>query len=149
MALPDVFTLAAASARASGISTASIADGANFLGEAIDNATNLDLAADLELVWSCASAPVADKVFKVYLLYALNGVNYEDGAGNGTGIGDVDPKAPVVGAAAVYADTASHRYLIRGVPLEPLPFKILVANETGQAATVSVNVKTYHEQVGE
>lgn len=147
MALPDVFQLTSASSRTSGLSAVSIAIGSNYLGAAIDNASNLDLQADVELVWSCGTAPTADKVLEVYLLYALDGTNYEDGAGNGTGTGDVDPKAPLIGAAPVYANTSSHRYLIRGVPLEPLPFKVLVKSELDQAATVTVNVKTYREQV--
>ena len=149
MALPDSFQLTAASSRTSGISDASIIAGANYLGAAINNASNLDLQADVELAWSCGTSPTADKVLEVYLLYALDGTNYEDGAGNGTGSGDVDPKAPMIGAVPVYANTSGHRYLIRGVPLEPLSFKVLVKSELDQTATVTVNVKTYKQQVAD
>jgi hypothetical protein len=141
MALPDTFALTVGVSRASGITSASLTAGANYLGSAIDNSTNLDLYADIEIVWSCSLTPTADAVLEVYLLYSLDGTNYEDGSTS------VDPKAPMAGAAPVYADTATHRYLIRGVSLEPLAFKALVKSEINQAATVTVNIITYREQV--
>ena len=141
MSLPDVMQLTTGAIRTSGINAASVAAGANCLGSVIDNSSNLDFHADVELVWSCSTAPTADRVLEVYLLYALDGTNFEDGDAS------TDPRAPVMGAVPVFANTSVHRFLVRGIPLEPLAFKVLVKSRLDQAATITVNIKTYREQV--
>lgn len=133
--------------RTTGISSASIATGANWLGAEINNATNNDPYADIEITWSYASAPTAAKKMDVYLLYAMDGTNYEQGAGDGTGTGDVDPLAGcLIGSVSPSADTTAHRKVIATrMELLAYPFKILVANvDTAQTATVTVLCKTYY-----
>ncbi len=144
MALPDYSKLVGGDARTSGISLASISTGANYLGSEINNAANLDEFADIEVVWSFGTNPTAGQPLKVYILYAFDGSNYEDGAGVGTGSGDVDPfPHSLVDTIGVLADTGTHRVLLRDIPLEPYKFKVLVMNDaTGQTATVTVNVIT-------
>jgi hypothetical protein len=146
MTLPDTIRLTSGMSRSSGISSASIVAGSNYLGVSIDNAVNQDVYASVEVVWQCGTAPTADAVIEVYLLYAMDGSNYEDGAGTGTGSGDVDPKTPIVGAVPVYADTAAHRHLVRNIPLEPYPMKVLLKSEIDQTAVCTVNMKTYNDQ---
>ncbi len=149
MPLPDTIRLTAGTTRSSGIASASVAAGSNYLGNVIDNAANLDAYASIEIVWQCIGAPSADKVLEVYLLYAMNGSDYEDGDGDGTGSGDVDPKSPLVGVAPISTDANTHRYLIRNIPLEPYPVKVLLKSGSDQPAVCSVNVTTYNDQTVE
>lgn len=146
MALPDYIGPVAGTSRTSGISSASVATTANYLGSAIDNATNLDSIADIEFVWSYATAPTANTSLRLYILYAFDGTNYEEGAGDGTGTGDVDPLPHcLIRSVSPPADTSAHRACF-SVPIEPYKFKLLVMNvDTGQTATVTVNVKTRKE----
>lgn len=143
MALPDFIGNVAGSSRTSGIAAASVATAANYLGSEIDNATNLDDIADIELAWSYTSAPTAAKTLSLHLLYALDGTNYEEGAGDGSGTGDVDPLAStLITAVSPTADTSAHRRVL-SVPLLPYKFKLLVRNvDTAQTAAVTVLIKT-------
>lgn len=143
MALPDSIGALGGTTRTSGIAAAAIASGANYLGSAIDNATNLDDIADIEIVWAYATAPTASKTLSLHLLYAMDGTNYEEGAGDGTGTGDVDPLACTeITAISPAADTSTHRKFI-SVDIAPYACKLLVRNvDTAQEAAVTVNIKT-------
>jgi len=143
MAPPDTIQLEGGTSRTSGISSQSITAGSNYLGSAIDNSSNLDMFADIEIEWSCATAPTADKNLELYLLYAQDGTNYEDGDSS------TDPKVAPAGVAPAYADTATHRKVIRRVKVEPQKLKILIKSELDQDATVSVNVQTYNGRIAD
>ena len=137
---------AAGTLRTSGITSATVQTTKAYLGSAIDNATNLDAFADIEIVYSYGVAPTAGKTLSVHLLFAADGTNYEEGAGDGTTV-----TAPVAGSTvrtlSPLADTSTHRKLIQGIPLPPYKFKPLVYNlDTGQSATVTVNVYTRKDQ---
>jgi hypothetical protein len=128
--------------RTSGISSANVQNTKAYLGSAIDNATNLDDFAHLEIVWSFGTNPTVNNFLKIHLLYAKDGSNYEEGAGDGSTI-----TAPLPGcqhaAVSPPADTNTHRKLFSYIPLAPYPFKVLVENNaTGQTATVTVNIAT-------
>jgi hypothetical protein len=115
------------SAQTSGISSASVQTAKAYLGSAIDNATNLDDFAHLEIVWSYATAPTAGNFLKVHFLYSKDGTNYEEGAGDGTTMATPLPGCQVM-AVSPAADTNAHRKLSKYIPLAPYPFKILVEN---------------------
>lgn len=144
MALPDSTSLKAGTSRTSGIAAASVATTANYIGSEINNATNLDELADIELTYAYGTNPTAAKTLSLHILYAFDGTNYEEGAGDGSGTGDVDPMAHTqIGAVSPAADTSTHRKLFGGVPLLPYKFKLLVRNvDTGQTATVTVTITT-------
>lgn len=144
MALPDTIGHEGSTSRTTGIAAQAIVAGANFLGSAIDNATNLDLFADIEVAFVCGVAPTANTVLEVYLLYSIGGTNYEDGDAT-----PVDPKANPVGTAAAYNDTNTHYQTIKGVPLRPSLFKILVKSELNRDATVTVLCYTNKRQVND
>lgn len=143
MALPDNIGLVAGNARTSGISAVSVATTANKLGDAIDNATNLDDLADIQIQWAYGSNPTASKTLSLHILYAFDGTNYEEGAGDGTGTGDVDPMAhTLVTSVSPAADTSTHRKLV-SIDLLPYKFKLLVRNvDTAQTATVTITITT-------
>ena len=123
--------------RTTGIAAESIANGAGFVGSAIDNATNLDDTMDLQVTINCASAPVANTVLYVYLLLAIDGTNYEDGS---TSLQPV--KVPVASIPA-RAVTGAQVVSVSGIPIPPQPFKIMIWNAVGYAVTTTVLADTY------
>lgn len=135
MALPDTHKLASITSRSTGISNANVTSGAEVAGSVIDNATNLDSFLDVEIIWSYATAPTANKTVEIRMLYSLDGTNYEE-------------SWRVIGAVSPPADTVSHRRLVvTGLLLEPLPFKLAVKNvDTAQTVTVTLNAVTYNMQ---
>ena len=145
MALPDTIKHAGGSSRTTGIAAANIAAGANALGSEIDNSTNKDTECDIEVSITCGVAPTADKVMEVYILYALDGTNYEDG----NAVGPVDPKKAPVGCVAVRAVTSAQKCVISGVPLRPYKFKVLLKSELDQTATTTVLLYSNNPQIVE
>jgi len=143
--------LAAASARTSGIASQAITSTSHYGGSAIDNSSNLDFYLDLEVLYSFASSPTAGTNLQFYLLYAPGGTTYEDGF-PGTNDGSHAASPPpqptsLVGAISVTADTSSHRAVLKGIPLRPYKFEIVVFNNgTGQTATVTINATSSKEQ---
>ncbi len=149
MALPDTNKLAAATSRTTGLTAVTIDDGSNYLGSEIDNATNLDLFADIGVQLQYQVAPTASKQFNVHILYKVDGTNYENGAGSGVGTNEVDPFAStLVGSISppIAVDSASY-VALKGIPLSPQPFKILVRNvDTAQEVTGTIVCETYNMQ---
>jgi hypothetical protein len=138
--------LAAGTSRTSGISSASCQNNKAYIGSAIDNATNLDVFADIELVWSFGTNPTAGNSLKLHLLWSQDGTNYEEGTGDGTTLTSPLPGC-LVGTVSPAADTSTHRKLFRDIPLAPYKFKVLGENTaTGQTATLTVNVYTRKDQ---
>jgi len=138
--------LQAGTSRTSGISSQTCQNNKAFLGSAIDNATNLDAFADVELVWSYSVSPTAGNALKLHFLYAQDGTNYEEGTGDGTTLTSPLPGC-LVGSVSPAADTSTHRKLFRDIVLSPYKFKVLAENAaTGQTATVTVNLYTRKDQ---
>ena len=127
--------------RSTGITAGSLNAGANLLSSEVDNETNLDLWLSLELTWTCSTASTAGEVVEVYLLYALDGTNYEDG---GT---SVDSKKRPVGTFVDDGGTAAQKQAITGIRIMPFKFKVLIKSElTNNATSVALDAETSHEQ---
>lgn len=143
MALPDTIKLTTGTSRTTGLAAASLANNALVVGSEIANSTNLDELATLELTYAFGTNPTANATLEVYAIYAVDGMNYEDGATN------VTPFAPAfIGAVSVTADTNTHRVTFRSVQLEPHKLKFLVRNNaTGQTATVTLLAYTYNRSL--
>lgn len=131
----------AGTGRSTGIAAQGVAAGANFLGSEIDNAAHKDRFATLDVLLGFTVAPSAGKTMEVYLLYAADGTNYEDGSAA------VDPPANPVGVFPVRNVTGNQRMSLCGVPLEPFRFKILCKSELDQTATATVLCYTHNEEV--
>jgi len=117
----------------------SLADGSNAItGTAIsNNATDeLDMYADFELlVATQGSARDAQARVEMYVLITLDGTNYTYGGAS------LDPPANAFVGSFLYDAATNARYgHIRGVPLPPRDFHILLINETGQALASSGNI---------
>jgi len=139
MALPDTIKLEAATSRTSGFSTTTIADGATGTGSAIANQTNLDKYLTADFYYTYSVNPTASKTVKVYLVYAVDGTNYED----------VDDNTNLAAVFSPAADTDNHRVvLLRNWPVLPFAFKLVVVNvDTAQTITLTVNAYTHNEAI--
>ena len=122
--------------RTTGIATESITTAAGFVGSEIDNATNLDEYLDLDIAFSCDTAPAENTVLLVYLLFAVDGTNYEDGS---TSVQSKGVPMPV----AAFNVTTGQRKALTQIPIPPSKFKIAIWNTLDQTAVVTVTAKTY------
>ena len=134
--------LEASTSRTTGVSAQSIATGDNYLGSEIDNSTNLDEFCSIEILGTPAVAPTAEDPLMVYIVYAIDGTNYEDGDATPT-----DPKKAPVAVLLVKASTNAQKIATLRVPLAPHKFKILVRNEADQSVTTTVLCRTYNKTV--
>lgn len=133
----------AATSVSSGISSESVNAGANNLGTEIDNTTNKDRFLSFDLTFSCASAPTANTTIEVYILYAIDGTNYEDGDATPT-----DPTKNPAAAVAARNVTGAQRVAVTNIPIQPFKFKILIKSELDQNATsVTLNAYTHNEDI--
>jgi hypothetical protein len=138
MAVTHKFPHEAGTARTTGIAAQAIANNATFTGDEIDNATNKDTIADIQVFWTYATNPTANRPLLVMISYAFDGTNYDDVA------------MQVVGAIPVPANTADHRSVIGAVAILPYKFKLVIQNNTtGQTATVTATMVTRKEVVEE
>ncbi|MEA3226024.1 MAG: hypothetical protein U9Q07_08745 [Planctomycetota bacterium] len=124
-------------ARTSGISAQSVAAGANYLGSEIDNETNLDQFAAIELTMTPGVAPTAGKVVELYILYAIDGTNYEQGGTSDDPARGPDAVFPAEASTSAQATT-------KHVRLRPFKFKLLVKSELDQEATITVKLETFN-----
>ena len=115
----------------------SLADGANFLSDALSNdeSAELYLFADFEFYIAATSARSTDARVELYLLSEIDGSNYAYG---GTSL-DPAPNAHVGDFQYDAAGTAARYAILREVRLPPTDFKVLVINELGVAMAASGN----------
>lgn len=131
--------------RTTGISAVNLNAGANVLGSAIDNAANLDTWAEISATFLCGSAPTAGTELEVYLLYAPDGTNYQDGDATPT-----DPAGGQVGSFIARNVTSQQYPLSITVPLKPFKFKILVKSELNQnisSTSLTVSCQTFNKEL--
>lgn len=128
------------SSRTTGISASdNFANGSGLLSDEIDNTTNLDTMMDIQLGFDPESAPAAGASFYIYVLYALDGTNYEDG---GTAL-QPTAKTPATPIACRAVDTAQ-KVNANQIAISPHKFKILVWNATAvQHDAVTLLARTY------
>lgn len=120
-----------------------IANDAGVLTSAIENATSLDRYADLVLVATFASAPVADRTVDVYVVRTVDGTNFEDATAS-------RPSPEFAGSFVLDASASAQRKIVRGVLLPAKDFKLLLVNKSGVAFTATGHTLSgffYNEQV--
>ena len=142
--------LAAGAQYPSGISGATVVPAAHYAGSGCNNATNKDEFLDLDITVSLKNAannpPTAGEAIKTYVLYAMNGTNYEDGLHATDGTNGTTPSNPAPNANAlvdshgVQAITGPQKWTVREIPLLPYPYTVEIYNgctgATGSAMTV-------------
>lgn len=128
------YTQTAQTALSTGLN--SLANNSNSsASSSIDNTTNLDLYADIELVLAAqGSARSAGATVTVYLLTSLDGTNFDDAN---------ETTAEVAAVFPLDAATTARRRTVRDVSIPPALFQLLVRNSTGQAFAASGNTIRY------
>ena len=117
----------------------------NILGTVIDNATDLKLYVSGDLRFTPDAVPTAGTVMKLYLLYAADGTNYEDGS---AGAADA-PGANPVWTFPNRGSTSAHRISFGNIPIRPQKITPLVRNELGEDCTaVYLNIYSHNKKVG-
>ena len=124
--------------RTTGIAAQSIPNTEGFVSSSIiDNSSNLDDTLDLSFSFTCASASTGQTVFYVYLLYSIDGTDYEDGSTT------IQPVKVPIASIQVRAVTTAQLVNVPGIPIPPQPFKIMIWNAVGYAVTFTVLADTY------
>lgn len=130
----------AGTSRTSGISEAAITAGANYLGSEIDNSTNKDKYLSVDLAFTCGSAPTANTIVELYILYSINGTDYEDGGVS------VDPKKLYACQPfAARAVTTEQRGTRVNIPIAPFKFKILLKSDLNQNISLATLLAFTHD----
>lgn len=109
-----------------------------------DNATDLYEQADFELNVTYGTNPSAGGYCGLYIVYSLDGTNYEDGGG-----AVAPPATRWVGNFPLRAVTTAQKISLPGIRLSPLKFKAVLVNSSGQAMGASGHtllMRRYHEQ---
>lgn len=130
--------------RTTGIAAVNLNAGANYLGSAIDNSANLDTWATISATFLCGTAPTAGTEVEVYLLYAPDGTNYQDGDAS-----PIDPVGGYVGSFIARNVTTQQYPVAIQVPLQPFKFKILLKSELNQnisSTSLTVLCHTYNKE---
>ena len=124
-----------------------IASNAGVLGSEYDNETNKKRFASFEIHVTHPTAPIATRVWFLYLVYANDGTNYEDGSGS------LQPAKLHVHAFQM-RNVNTAQILTCSVPLRPFKFKPLLWNDTDQssssaggAAKTTLNMEVYGEDI--
>lgn len=124
------------------VSAQTINTGAGALGTEYDNETNKHRFANLQLTFSHGTAPTSGQ-WLVYILYAQDGTNYEDG---GT---STQPRKQHAANFPYRAASTSAQKISRLVPILPFKFKVLVWNDTNQnsaSTAVTLDVELFGEE---
>jgi hypothetical protein len=111
----------------------SLANSAAVLSAVLSNdqATELDLYCTFELNVTFAVAPTENSQVELYIVWAIDGTNYETNSSEGR------PKNGYVGGFIVDNVTTAQRITVPNVLVPPMDFKIMVINKTGQAFPAS------------
>lgn len=134
MALPDTLKPSPHTSLSTGISSQSIANGSSYTGAEIDNTSNRYALCVVELIWSYATAPTANKTLEVHRLRCHDGTNYEELS-----------TRTLIAAVSPPADTTTHsETLVEELPLLAAKYKFVVYNkDTGQAVTATLKAYAY------
>ena len=119
------------SSQTTGISAQSITAGSNYIGSVIDNSLNKYTEASIDILLNFSVAPVTNTIMEVYLIYSIDGTNYERGDAS------TDPLKNPIACMPVANATGDQRMTFTGIKLMPLKFKVLLKSEHDQTATAT------------
>ena len=116
----------------------SLANGSNVLGAAIDNSSNKDLYADVEIYLASVdlSAQVNPAIY-IWLVSRTNGTDFEDGGASTNPARAPDKIIPL------RAVNGAQRVFARGLLLTPDQGKLLIGNRAGAALAAASNTIKY------
>lgn len=123
----------------------SLANGSySAAASAYDNETNLYEFASYELNLGSLT-PASGGYCQLYLVYSLDGTNFEDGGG-----ATAPPANALVATFDLRAATAAQRRVVENIQLSPFQFKEILYNGAGVALAASGNTvkrRLHNEQV--
>lgn len=101
------------------------------VSSAIDNRTNLDLFADIELVLGAqGSARAVYALINLYITPSADDTNYADAN---------EQAAEILAVFPLDATVTARRVVVRDCPIPPGLFKVFARNQTGQALAATGN----------
>lgn len=131
----------APSAQSAILNAATVNAAAGGLSSEYDNETNKHQQAALELSFQHGVAPTGN--WLIYVLYAIDGTNYEDG---GTATKPAGLPTRIINARAV---TTAQKQTV-SIDIKPFKFKVLVWNDTDQnssASSVTLDMEVFSPEV--
>ena len=133
------YKTAVAVAWASGQGIASLTDNEyTDLSDEINNSSDLNLYADVELVLASVAFTGLDSTVAVYLIPTLDGTNYPTWAGNGT-TDEQENEGYFVGVVTTTGTTAAQRLVIRDISLPNGKYKVALRNTSNIAFAATGN----------
>jgi hypothetical protein len=124
------------------ISSGSASADAGILGSEYDNETNRKRFATFVLNVTHATAATANRVWLLYLVFAPDGSNYEDGDAS------TKPQRMHVSAFPVRDVTTAQKIVMPAISLPPFKFKPLLWNDTDQSgASVELEMEVWGEEI--
>lgn len=117
----------------------SLGNGNTALSSAIANQTDLYLYISLELYLNTIN-PTGSPYVQIYFILSPDESNYEDGTAGTPG---TIPARQPDAIFALRAANAAQRVALSNIPIPPLPFKLLLVNNTGVAFNASSNTLKY------
>lgn len=140
--MTTIFKWVAGEGAQNGITTGldSLGDGNTAISAAIDNLTDLYEYIDLELYLAQITG-IAPPYVSIWILYSLDGTNYEDGSAGTPGTLPVKQPDAIIPIAEA---NVTSRKIVTNIPIAPLKFKILLQNSTGAAFAASGNTLKYN-----
>jgi len=127
--------------RSSGIGSSNLTSGGNTLGSEIDNETNKDQWATVELEWTTTATSTDGESVELYFLYAPDGTSYEDGGAS------EDPKKSPCAIFINDGGTGAQNQVHANIPLSPHKFKPLLKSELSAdctAGSVTLKIETFN-----
>lgn len=118
-----------------------LGSGSTALSAEINNATGLYPFIDIELYLASFTPAAGAPYSQVWILYALDGTNYEDGSAGSPGTIPAKPPDMVIEHRASTAGT--QRTTKGNIPLLPYKFKIMYQSVAGANLASSGNILSY------
>ena len=122
---------------------ATLAAGANTLSDAIDNAVARDQNLRLELLWTNDALVLQYEVIEVYLLYAIDGVTYEDPIDAVSGDPGKTPDGVFVSTGGGNTDRQTLK-----IVTDPFHYKILLKSELSDGITAAeLDAEAFNDEI--
>jgi len=109
------------------------------LSAAIDNTTGLYPWMDLEVSLASFTPGTGSPYVAVYVVYSLDGTNYEKTPNGSSGDKPPDAIFPLEASVA-----QASRVVISNIPISPLKFKLVLKNASGATLAASGNTLKYN-----
>ena len=128
--------------RTTGISASdNLANGVGILSSEINNSTNLDKYMICQAQFTPEASGTTGPYY-LYILYAVDGTNYDDGGSSS------QPQKSPIAVFPVKASDSAQKVTSPRIDIEPFKFKLLLWNACGQQCDANTLLAfTYNEEI--